>query len=579
MAKIKLPLGKSWVQGRSYAANNMDILNWYPEIPTGGNRSDTVLLPTPGSIKIKDLGVAGAEPRIFGAYVDYSKTPDSIFVVAGNFSSSPVLYELIFTDAETCTVNNRGTLTDFTGENEVMMESDGTYIMVFETVTGTAYTWNKSTSTLAKITDLDYPPNQTPAIPCDTLAYLDGYWIVSERQGGKFFISNLSDPTAWTATDFATAEQSSDPILRAFSIRNELWLFGKNTTEVWQNVGNPDFPFEPVPNAVFDVGVSAPLSVKNIGGALMFISMDKSGHSKILQANGFQLEPVSTQEIEYKLNNELNTVLGLNNIYEYGQNVVAEVYTQGGHSFYMITVPGGIQNREERYPSPYGSQEGTSTSPGSISLLFAETGTTLCYDLSSKLWHQRKSLDKTLFTGSPSSEFPNPYFFRFFVHANNSIYGMGGGDSTVSDTEDGVYRIRLSHYVDLYESTGPVYIPQVRGFISPYYSNNRDRVFWHSLELEVEQFSPEFDSNIDEDFYFDLYYSDNDGTTWKYAGRKTPQKESATPSGIQLTRLKWNRLGYSRNRLYAFRARTNIRCVVLGLYAEISSEGNDNATL
>jgi hypothetical protein len=49
----------------------------------------------------------------------------------------------------------------------------------------------------------------------------------------------------------------------------EIWLFGNNTTEIWINIGDPDFPFQRIQGAFLEIGCAAPYSVAKADNSLI----------------------------------------------------------------------------------------------------------------------------------------------------------------------------------------------------------------------------------------------------------------------------------------------------------------------
>jgi hypothetical protein len=88
-----------------------------------------------------------------------------------------------------------------------------------------------------------------PATPTAAghVAFLNGYGIYIVPGEQQFYVSNLNDFSTWDALNFASAETNSDDLVRAFTDHGELWLFGKQSIEIWADSGGTDFPFSPLP--------------------------------------------------------------------------------------------------------------------------------------------------------------------------------------------------------------------------------------------------------------------------------------------------------------------------------------------
>ena len=127
-----------------------------------------------------------------------------------------------------------GTLTG--SSDPVCMKQDGTYLMIVERgVEG--YVYSVDDGNVTAIADADFP---TPS----SLAWQDGYFVVTEKDTDTFYISTLRDPITWDGNDYTSAESSPDDTLQILSDHKELLSFGTQTIQFHWNSGNASFPFE-----------------------------------------------------------------------------------------------------------------------------------------------------------------------------------------------------------------------------------------------------------------------------------------------------------------------------------------------
>lgn len=282
--------------------------------------------------------------------------------------SATQLYEI--TSAGVITL--RGTLT-----------SDTTIVSITENFTqliicdGTdLWTLVYSSNTFAVVSDGDLPDSST-------VTYLDGYAIINKVSSGEFYISALQDATAWDALDFATAEASPDALVRVFASLGQLWLFGDRTTEVWYNSANVDFPFEKVSGANLPVGCAAAHSVVEMDNTIVWLGKTDLGQGIVYRASGYSPQRISTFAIEYAINKSTDL-----------SAIRAYSYQQDGHTFYVLT--GG------------------------------DLETTLVYDASTQLWHERAYLEDD---GTLSTHKSICHMFAFGKHyvgdrVNGNVYEM-----------------------------------------------------------------------------------------------------------------------------------------------------------
>lgn len=158
-----------------------------------------------------------------------------------------------------------------------------------------------------------------------TCAWIGGYFVVSASN--QFYIS--TDGSTWT--DFASAEAAPDRIIGLLATRNELFIFGESTVEVWTQTGDSDFPFARINGATAAVGTRSDRSLALVGGVPYFFARSSDGMGFIARMNGYTPERVSTDDIDrllpgYGLSAD-HTINGVG-------------FTWNGHPMYQVTRAG-----------------------------------------------------------------------------------------------------------------------------------------------------------------------------------------------------------------------------------------------
>lgn len=237
------------------------------------------------------------------------------------------------------TVTSRGNLLGSSGivtidENgQQLAICDGQFLYIF----------TYATNVFAQVTDADFPSS------VGSVCFLDGYFIVNQNDSNSFYISAPYDGLSWDPLDFASAESSPDNLVRVFQAVGQLWLLGETTTEIWTNTGESSFPFQKISGAKINVGAYSPYTTIEMDNTIFWVGNDYRGKGIVYRASGFRPQRISTSPIELKLQ-QVSTP----------EDLRAYAYQQDGHEFYVIT--------------------------GS------DLETTLVYDVSSGLWHERASL-------------------------------------------------------------------------------------------------------------------------------------------------------------------------------------------
>lgn len=104
-----------------------------------------------------------------------------------------------------------------------------------------------------RVADADAPTEVTH------VGVLDGYFLANQVGTQKFFRSALNDPTSWAALDFAQAVGSSDILMALHVVKRYIYLFGKNSTEIWYNDGST--PFSRIDGGFLRTGTLSPYSI------------------------------------------------------------------------------------------------------------------------------------------------------------------------------------------------------------------------------------------------------------------------------------------------------------------------------
>lgn len=260
--------------GRSKNLNAQVCQNYYPVLDKQGGKKVIALMGTPGLLEVHDFSLSY---RVRGQFWD-SKN-NELYVAVGDklFKVDPAYSETAMTG------DDLGTTT-----GKVWMESNGTEIMVIDGVKG--YIITIATGVCAEITDADFP---TPS----SLAFQDGYFIVTKAGTDEIYISALYDGTNWAALDYAAAEGAPDTACCVYSNRRNVWIPGVKTTEVFYNSGDVDFPFERVAGAVLNVGIRSPAGITSLGDTVYWL--DHNGQPR--RSVGYESQVISTPQIDFKI--------------------------------------------------------------------------------------------------------------------------------------------------------------------------------------------------------------------------------------------------------------------------------------
>lgn len=422
---MKTPiLGSSYVARSVNAADNR-MVNLFPEIIPEGGKEAAFLSRCPG---LEFLQTVGTGP-IRGLWAHQTNGTD-FYVVSG--------VQVFKLSSLTGTPTLLGTVS---GTGPVSIADNGTQI--FFACNGPSYIYNEVTNVFQQITDPDFPGALT-------VGYLDGYFVFTEPDSQRVWVTSIFEGTQIDALDFASAEGSPDGLVGLIVDHREAWLFGTDSVEVWYDAGLADFPLARIQGAFNEIGCVATFSIAKLDNGLFWLGTDARGQGIVYRANGYTGTRVSTHAVEYA-------------IAQYGNlaDAIAYTYQQEGHAFYVLTFPTG--------------------------------NATWVYDVATGAWHERAGWD-------------NGAFMR---HRSNCQCNFGG-NIVVGDYENGnIYRFNL----DVFADNGGIqkWLRSWRAL--PTGQNNLKRTAHHSLQLDCQS-GVGLNLGQGSDPQVVLRWSDDGGHTW-----------------------------------------------------------------
>lgn len=299
---MEIPFLGGAYEGRSKTLNAQRSINLFPVFDQNEAKSVIAMYGTPGTTLFSHTGTTAVVRGLcaMGSYV---------YAVVG-----AVVYEI--TSGGTAT--SLGSIT--TSSGYVGMASNGAQILI---VDGTTSGYIVTAGTLTAITDTDFGVASTGTGATDCIFY-DGYFIISLTGTGAIQVSTLYDGLEWDALDYTIAESSPDNIVGIGPTKQNVWLFGAETCEVYYNSGNADFPFDRVPGAVVDLGCASLASITEIDGVIYWLS----NKGTVVRSSGYSYENASMSGMDYQIST-----------YSTISNAIGFDYTLEGRSFYCLNFP------------------------------------------------------------------------------------------------------------------------------------------------------------------------------------------------------------------------------------------------
>ena len=353
-----------------------------------------------------------------------------------------------------------------------------------------------------------------------TGGFLDGYFIVNRAPesdpslqlvGRTFQLSGLNEGTFWDPLDGGVKEAYPDYIRSILCDHEELWLFGRETTEVWTNIGSTidaagvaTFPFQRIPGAFIHDGSVATYAPCTVGAYTCWLGGTPSGQTAAYRALAFQPERISTHAQEEAWNAPAFRV----------DDAVSYAYRDGGHLFWVIN--------------------------------FWQEQATWVYDMTSGMWHERAGWDSV-----------NVRYLRYkaWFHAFVPEWGTGG-KHIVGDPQTGkLYEASL----DYFDDDGAA-IEYIRAF--PHLLSEDKTNFHHRFELLMETGTP---APTYPAMLVGLDWSDDRGHTFAHK-----RVASGGVNADYTRRIVWRRLGKSRDRVYRVGVQGQSKVALIDAFLEVT---------
>jgi len=344
-----------------------ELINWFVEVgqrKQPGDRGQLTLYPTPGLVsrcQLKEGAVRGL--RVLpGGQTLIAVSADTVYKINADFVAEEI-----------------GTLHTTVGPVSI---SDNRVSVYF--VDGR----NRYAYTIATGVFEDIPTSDGAFVGGNVVDIIDNYFVYNGPATAQFA---ASDPVSIVTNplSFASKFGDSDNLVSLIADHREVWLLGERTTEVWADVGSFPFPFQIIPGTSSQHGCAATYSVARLGNSFAFMSQDTRGQSIAVQANGYQLERISTSAVENDLQGDVVS------------DAIGYTYQIRGHEFYVM--------------------------------IFPTADKTWVYDASTGMWHKWLSVDDQN---------------RFHRHRSN-CYAFFQGMGVVGDFENGkLYSLEGAVYTE-----------------------------------------------------------------------------------------------------------------------------------
>ena len=347
-------------------------------------------------------------------------------------------------------------------------------------------------------------------LPGTSITSQNGFFVQNLNNSNKFIYSDQYDGLSWQASlNFFAAESSPDPIKYITLINNQLWLVGSKSIEIWNYTGVAEQLWERSGVGYIQTGMAGSYCATTIVGNILWLGSDKDGQNTVWQSGAsYTPQRISTHAIEYIIS-QIGDV----------SDCVTLSYMKEGHQFVVFNFPSGQR--------------------------------TLVYDLNTQLWHERGDYNK--YTGL------NEHHRAMFVAGWDNKILVGDVDN------NNLYEWSLEQYSDDGKT-----IKRVR--TCPHIHNERHRVFFHQIEIDMErgvgdgQTLSDLPSGSNPQMM--LRYSNDGG--YNYSSNEIWQDVGKI--GARLCRVRFNKLGMSRDRVFQLVMTDPVKWILIDGRCDLSTE-------
>jgi hypothetical protein len=216
-----------------------------------------------------------------------------------------------------------GVLSTFTGQVCIRDNNVGGYAVIVDGPNG--YLYNIATQVFEQISDPAF-------LGADRVAFIDGWWIFNQPGTQTFYTNYPQYGTGFSGSYYALKDAASDNLVTLIENKQQLWLIGEKTTEIWYDAGGQYFPFLRLVGTMLQSGCKATHSITRFNyegqDGLMWFGRSERGENVILRTRGFATEVVSSTAFGA----EVAT-------YPVTSDAFAYTYQEDTHEFYVLTFP------------------------------------------------------------------------------------------------------------------------------------------------------------------------------------------------------------------------------------------------
>lgn len=128
------------------------------------------------------------------------------------------------------------------------------------------------------------------------MLWIDGYFMTTD--GTYVVVTELSDPMTVKPLKYGSAEEDPDPITGLMKYRNDAYIIGRHTIQLFKDVGGLNFPFQTMGNeSTIPAGAVGPRAKCMLGEGFVFAGGGRNEGLNIFKAGEAEAEAIGCREL------------------------------------------------------------------------------------------------------------------------------------------------------------------------------------------------------------------------------------------------------------------------------------------
>jgi len=275
---VELPIATGFYEDANKPIASQECINFIPQIPQAQAISQAQLIGSDGIESFATSGTSSSRGAHTMGGIAYSVNGNTFYRINADKTTTA--------------------LGAITGTGRVSIADNGIQIcIVVPNLAGYIYT---VAGGLVSITDTNF--NNTFSLS-EQVVYNSGYFVhysnVNNAEDNPIlFHSNLRNGLIYNALDYGVPSIDPDAITGIHVNRNQLYVAGSETIELFQDIGGSGFAFQTIPGAVMQKGIKSKFSLIDFDNGFVGIGGGEEEQPAIWKFSGSAQQKISTAAID-----------------------------------------------------------------------------------------------------------------------------------------------------------------------------------------------------------------------------------------------------------------------------------------